>query len=587
MNYDDIQPFVDRMMEVRTEVIAATKDMNHLKSLSDELDDREKHPDPDAVTEQKANITAAMDELREKMVNWVIELRKIRDELKQTVMTLKSNEESSSLPCSSANKPKKSVEFDFEPERQSSTPFESDGYEGNTEPEAKLRDEQAFDSSICGQSYPDPHVRPPTTAAPNRLQSRLSSRAPYHHEYEPYYDTGASVYRPAPNRTAIGSSVKVPRPNKYQSTENFERFSERFSEYCTLANILDNNLHLHLLGLVDNETYDKLKRVELTPLEKSRCDLFIPKYVEALYPRSETRTLRVEFSKLSQKHDESVDEFANRIRDMASRAYDTKNIELKEESSLLTFIQGLQDADIKIKLYEAEVDTLDAALLLARKHIKINNTVRKTSEDFQLLKISSEDTSGTDQRTAANAPVDRNRDYQSYDRSQSGGSQSNRLVRQSQMGANTESWASRPYENCPYNDAPTFDNRRGGVSNSTSRYNAGNRSRSDRRRPSETTQCYRCWNFGHVQRYCPYLNIPSNSSTQSDSRYQQMFPYSHAIQNTPYHPSQQMNNPGVASNVSNHLNYQGAGIRTGVQPNSNHQQNQSASQDPTRRTNSW
>ena len=403
-------------------------------------------------------------------------------------------------------------------------------------------DYQAQHPSTTTHTYPYPLTSPP----------RANPHYPDPASPTPRYDVFDNQLQFSPGRQSVApvkSNFKVPRPSKYSSSDNFERFCKRFSEYITLANIQDSNLHLHLLSLVDNETYDKLTRVHLKEWEKARCDLFVPKYLEALYPTSETRTLRVEFSRLSQKIGETVDEFAMRIREMAARAYNNDNVELKEESSLQTFIQGLLDSEIKIKLYEAEVSTVDDAVILARKQIKIRDTVRKSSDDFQVLRLAPGPTQGyaAGPRTAVSSyPGKENIDPD--------------LARSQHLMDFTPE--NRPRHPTPYQSSypPVTSKPR------------PNRPRTEQwKSNSNSIQCYRCHQFGHLQRHCPY-------SDEQLSHYFNQFQSYHQLNQAQSGPSS--NNQSVnfhtspTSHFSRPLNFNRAVSQPKIQPATMVQQHQ-------------
>ena len=331
---------------------------------------------------------------------------------------------------------------------------------------------------------PNPHLHTSTAYQQQHYQP-ASPTLRYDYDYAPISNQSSGHVM-----SSVKSNFKVPMPSKYSSNENFERFCKRFEEYVIMANIRDNNLYLHLLSLVDNDTYDKLTRVQLTDVEKTRLDLFIPKYLEVLYPKSETRTLRVEFSRLSQRLGETVDEFATRIREMASRAYDNSNRELKEESSLQTFIQGLTDSEIKVKLYEAEVNTLDEALILARKQIKIRDTVRKSADDFQVLRVSSGNAQQyeTGQRTAVS----------SYSGKEKFAPSPSQLQNHKDFLGNNSRMLPVPAPVHTQFPAST-------MTGSGNQFQRPSRPRSRRYGNNvDHIQCYRCLQFGHVMRQCPY-----------------------------------------------------------------------------------
>ena len=177
-----------------------------------------------------------------------------------------------------------------------------------------------------------------------------------------------------PEQVRIGA--RIAPPEQFNTGKNFPTFCHRFQHYITLGHVQDPNLYLLFLNLVDDRTLRKLEEVTavLSPAEKRDATLFLPLFMRAINPASEARALRVELRQMPQKLGESVEDYAHRIKEVASQAY-TDSPRLRNEACLTTFSQGLQDTNMRVKLMEAEVDSFEAAIQIARKHERIGAAV--------------------------------------------------------------------------------------------------------------------------------------------------------------------------------------------------------------------
>ena len=180
------------------------------------------------------------------------------------------------------------------------------------------------------------------------------------------------------NKGSHSSTRTLVKPRKYKQGDDICTFFERFQQYVELSNLKDRNLDLYLLNLVeDDNMYKKLKKVCLTPLQKSNGALLTATLREALFPAAESRILRSTLSNLKQKTDETIESFAIRIGDTACKAYSESS--LREEASLSTLLSGINEIQIRKKLMESDVESFEQATRLAIKLERISKAVVDTS----------------------------------------------------------------------------------------------------------------------------------------------------------------------------------------------------------------
>ena len=179
----------------------------------------------------------------------------------------------------------------------------------------------------------------------------------------------------------------IPKPDRFQKGQNFSRFVRRFVQYITLSKMEGENLDLLFLSFIDHdETFEKLSRVELSELEKSDIKSLVERFEKEIYPNIASQTLKSELQNLCQKSDESAEEFAFRISEIADKAYD--NLAIRNESALSAFIRGVRESAIKAKILDAEVNQFNEAIKIATKWEKINAVISPNiEENFALYRI--------------------------------------------------------------------------------------------------------------------------------------------------------------------------------------------------------
>ena len=163
------------------------------------------------------------------------------------------------------------------------------------------------------------------------------------------------------SRSDALSSLKLRR---YSKGENFSRFCERFVEYVCLTGVKSENLHLLLLQSVDDETYSRLKTVELAEEEKCEASRFCQIYKAAIY-QDEELMRKMELLECQQQEEEDVDQFVYRLREKANIAFSESRV--AEDNCLLAFLRGIKSVELKRKLNEASLESFSDAVALAKR----------------------------------------------------------------------------------------------------------------------------------------------------------------------------------------------------------------------------
>ena len=198
-----------------------------------------------------------------------------------------------------------------------------------------------------------------------------------------YTDSGNYISNTNTHRSngnySLARSIK---PRKYRKGDDICTFLERFEQFIVMNRITDDNLDLYFVSLVEDDVmYKKLRNVRLTNIQKSDVRLLVVAVKEALYPATETRLLRSTLATLKQEVGESIEVYAQRIKDVADRAYSEPV--LKEEASLSTLLAGISEVKIRQKLLEDDIDSFEKATRLAVKCERISKALN-SRESFDV-----------------------------------------------------------------------------------------------------------------------------------------------------------------------------------------------------------
>ena len=276
----------------------------------------------------------------------------------------------------------------------------------------------------------------------------------------------------SPVQSNMSFNFKIPTPAKYQRGQNFSKFCEKFIDYITLSKIQDDNLYILFLNLLDDFTLDKLRKVPLSLGQRKDARGFLEVYEKKMSPSHGGRTYRTKLTELKQDTGEKVEDFAYRIADTASRAYSDTEHMLQEEASFATFMKGLCDQDLRMKLHEdVSISTFDGAVDEATRLENLRDTlkVKRVASENDITQLEVFKMDRTDKSTT----------YPQYQKHRSNDTRRERNNFQQRTPGN-------PSENRPrrYNE------------NSSQR---GADSRQDR---GKTVICYKCNMPNHIARNC-------------------------------------------------------------------------------------
>ena len=147
--------------------------------------------------------------------------------------------------------------------------------------------------------------------------------------------------------------------------------------------IEDENMHLLFLQYLDDETYAKLNSIYLNDSERKSIDAFCNILKIVIYGEEST-VVQSEVLDCKQLSDESVEEFAYRLKEKALIAF--PNEQESDRQCQLTFVRNVKDPHIKSRLNEQNFRNFTEALLLAQKLEKVEKMMTYTPEVTSILK---------------------------------------------------------------------------------------------------------------------------------------------------------------------------------------------------------
>ena len=193
------------------------------------------------------------------------------------------------------------------------------------------------------------------------------------------------------SRNETPLTARFSAPKEYKHGENFTTWCSRFRRYLRASRLERDDAFELLLNHVDDRTLETLEPVadRLTLAEGRDPDVFIPIFEQAIYPKSDIRSLRQQLTNgnLVQEESEDVDTFASRIRSLAKRAYN--NPPDRHEPCLNAFLNGMRDERLfdKVISVPGAEDDFDLAVESARKFEKLRRTNRSRTTEHEKLDV--------------------------------------------------------------------------------------------------------------------------------------------------------------------------------------------------------
>ena len=138
------------------------------------------------------------------------------------------------------------------------------------------------------------------------------------------------------------------KPDVYKYGEDFSRFIKRYEDFTKIAK-LGENLHLVLLSLVDDHTYDILCKVWISDGISTDMGAIGKLYKEVMGSQEDVNIWRGKLLDIKQYDGEGVEDYGRRLQEMALHAYPGGD---GEGMKVSVFIKGLRNEKQQLALYQ-------------------------------------------------------------------------------------------------------------------------------------------------------------------------------------------------------------------------------------------
>ena len=300
--------------------------------------------------------------------------------------------------------------------------------------------------------------------------------------------------------TGPNRQVAINPPDKYKHGDDFTLWGARFKRYVRMAGISDEQSLWTLLNQVDDRTAEKLDPVceSLTPNQRRDPEIYLPILEKSIYPVTQGKTLRVQLTQMKQKEDETVDDFAVRIRKIGNKIWRSPITGGPgDELCYSVFLAGLKQNEIKKDVMKLPgVNQFEQAVKAAveTENILLSSQPKATKSDSSPVPASIlqvDQTAGDNRSDAPNRSRPHDRDMRQHE--QSDFTSRNDGNRRSTVNFDDNY---RPRGNVSYNQrGQSSTNQRG-------RGNFNHRNSANDGRRYRNVECYECGRLGHIARHC-------------------------------------------------------------------------------------
>ena len=180
-------------------------------------------------------------------------------------------------------------------------------------------------------------------------------------------------------------------PEKFRSTDDFSLWQKRFEPYAQQNEITREHWVQELVPLLENEPFRLLHQLGL--LESTQYDAVIGALTQRYNPIGNELEWQQRPQTCTQKPEETLDDFAVELRLLAEKAYPKWSSDKQQEMARNRFIQS---PSIQLLLMKEQPDTLDGALMLARRQLSVEvaqKNLSSTKNSYHLAPIVDKSTS--------------------------------------------------------------------------------------------------------------------------------------------------------------------------------------------------
>ena len=181
--------------------------------------------------------------------------------------------------------------------------------------------------------------------------------------------------------------ITAKHPPEFSLKQSYSTWSKQFRNYCELLQIPNNTRYRTLLCFLDPESFTIVENLNLE--QAQRDDIFANATHQLLKNALSTRESQIppgyalKFRK--QKEGEGIEKYAAELEKLALEAYpDDQNIR-QNRNLIESFISGIRNDELAIKLLQENFENLGQAITTAVQYFQALQTRRfiKTESDFR------------------------------------------------------------------------------------------------------------------------------------------------------------------------------------------------------------
>ena len=188
------------------------------------------------------------------------------------------------------------------------------------------------------------------------------------------------------SKATIGNSFTT-SPPIFSKGDNFNTHCCRFAEFVEVARLsAEQQFAVFMQGITDDQTYSRVRDIEVSHIAKMDYRQFIPVLKKGFYGEN----LLLHRSKLHdcvQKSTESIADYVFNLRQKAELAYpdidgdiNHTNRAIRDEQSLLVFLKGVFNPNIKRKLNESvDIKSFSEAVRQAKRLESVDKMMTSSS----------------------------------------------------------------------------------------------------------------------------------------------------------------------------------------------------------------
>lgn len=175
----------------------------------------------------------------------------------------------------------------------------------------------------------------------------------------------------------VGVIAKAPEIFKLKN--NFNSWLKQFRNYAELVNVQANNMYQTFMSFMDEESFSVVESLTLTPAQRNAFfdNATILLISEAIKNRQGERIpaeFMLRFRK--QEDNESIEQYASALEKIALEAF-PNDANIRQNRQLIqSFLMGIKNDELGIKLLEQNFDNLTNALNYATQYFKALQTRR-------------------------------------------------------------------------------------------------------------------------------------------------------------------------------------------------------------------